>query len=129
MIETEQKVIGGAVYTATQLPARQALRLKTKILKMFGQSLSKIFQTHDEKTIEDSILAALPTFFCDVDERQFESLVLELLRGVRKDGVELTESIIDLEFAGKIYELYEVIWFVIDLNYRTFWKGGITGKR
>ena len=43
MIQTKEKQIHGAVYSVTQLPARRALRLKAKLLRLFGPALAHLF--------------------------------------------------------------------------------------
>lgn len=137
MIRTEQKVIDGSVYTATQFPARYALRLKAKLIKIFGSPLTQILFPEgkplenilDYELKKDDIVKAIPLLFENLDEKTFDSLIIEILSGVRKEGVELTANVIDLEFSGELHTLYKVIWFVIELNYGSFWKRGITGSQ
>lgn len=108
MIETKEKIIDGSVYTVTQLPARRALKLKAKLLKNFGSLLFA----------NDSSSNAWYNF----DENQFESLCLEMIQGVRKDGVELTPATFDLEFAGNVAGIYKMLLFVIEVNYSNFFS-------
>src|SRR5271163_3077493 len=110
MIETKEKVIDGAVYSVTQLPARRALRLKAKLIKLFGVM---IFGK------ESSNFQAL----CQsLDENQFESICMEMIQGVRKNGVELVPATFDLEFAGDMAGVYKMLLFVIEVNYANFFS-------
>jgi hypothetical protein len=127
MIQTKEKQIKGAVYSVTQLPARRALRLKAKLLRLFGPALAQLLLPGGSN---DSIsglpfskaeaVRAVESLMAQLDDKTFESLVLELCQGVRKDGMELTESVIDVEFAGDLGTLMQVLWFVIDCNFGSF---------
>lgn len=126
MIETQEKEINGNRYSVTQMTARRALRMKAKLLKQFGTALAEIFLPSEDKPIEGAgfskkeAVSALQALSCELDERAFELLVMELLSGVRKDGVELTEAIVDMEFAGDLATLFKVIWFVLEVNFSSF---------
>jgi len=143
MIKTEEKFIGGARYMVTQLPARRALRLKAKLLKILGAPIAQLFMSDDPKKpteiigadgkpemciYKDDVVKALPILFANLDEKTYESLILELMQGVRKDGMELNESLIDTEFAGELNVLLQVVWFVIEMNFGSFFQGGVIGS-
>jgi len=126
MIETREKFIEGATYTVTQLPARRAIKLKARLIKLFGPVMAQIFitatATSAEEQKKNGLVKAIEILGNHIDENQFESLLVELLNGVRKNGVELTPSVIDLEFAGDIATLYQVAWFVIEVNFANFFS-------
>lgn len=133
MIETREQLINGSRYTVTQMTARRALRMKAKLIKMFGKPLSHFFFPSEEGNIpgmqfsRNSALTAIESLCETMDDKSFESVLMELLQGVRKEGMELTEAIIDLEFAGDLSTLYQVIWFVLEANYANFFQAmGIT---
>lgn len=143
MIKTEEKFIGGSNYMVTQLPARRALRLKAKLLRILGAPIAQLFMNEEPSkpmTIEDSegvkhfclykedVVKALPMLFSNLDDKTYELLILELLQGVRKDGMELTESLIDNEFAGELNVLLQVVWFVIEVNFGSFFSEGVIGS-
>ena len=124
MIETREKLIDGATYSVTQLPARRALKLKAKLIKLFGPVLAQFFITVTEKNGEDQkksdLVRAVEILGSSIDENSFESLVVELLNGVRKNGMELTPATIDIEFAGDMAGIYQVCLFVIEVNFSNF---------
>ena len=157
-IETKEKKIGEAVYSVTQLPARRSLRLKAKLIKMFGTSITQLLLTGTEsaeksldemsKKERENFLSVNPVDRCQInemrkssvvkgiqllaetiDEKVFDELIGELLQGVRRDGVELTSSVIDHVFAGELMTLYHVIWFVLEVNYADFFALGGIGNR
>lgn len=126
MISAKKKTIDGSEYMVTQMTARQALKMQAKLLKLLGPCLGEAISamlTKDDKTgLSRSLMALAST----VDEKTFDGLVFELLVGVRKDGVELRDGEINLEFAGALNTLYKVIAFVLEANYSDFWaEGGI----
>lgn len=156
MIETKEKRIGEATYAVTQLPARRALRLKAKLLKLFGPAVIQILLTSeepqekiDEMTAEQlssqlaispvdtykiqdmrkaAIVRGVQLLVANLDDKTFDELCLEVLQGVRRDGQELNSGIIDHVFAGHLRELYEVIYFVLEVNYADFFGMSPTGS-
>lgn len=126
MIETREKNIDGATYTVTQLPARRALRLKARLIKLFGPVIAQFFIASTENTSEEAkkadIVKAIEILGSHIDENSFENLITDMLSGVRKNGLELTPATIDLEFAGNMAGIYHVIFFVIEVNFSNFFQ-------
>lgn len=114
MIETKEKEIGGAVYTVTQLPARRALKLKAKLLKLFGPALTQILllsndaeeKKPDEMTTDElasqlsmnpvdkyriadlrkgGMVKGVQLLVSNLDDKTFDELCVEILQGVRRD--------------------------------------------
>jgi hypothetical protein len=124
-IETREKEINGSVYAVTQLPARRAIRLKARLVKLIGPIFAQIYLTIEKKSDQEqkaNIINAIENFSSHMNEQEFENLVVDILQGVRKNGVELVPAIIDLEFAGDMVTLYQVIWFVLEVNYADFFS-------
>jgi hypothetical protein len=53
---------------------------------------------------------------------------LELLQLTRIDGKEINEAVFDSEFAGNLFFMYKVIFFVIEVNYKDFFDKSGIGK-
>lgn len=125
MIETIEKEINGATYVVTQLPARRAIRLKAKLIKLFGPALAQmILQTssEDESQNKNSLVSAIESLAASLDPVEFENLIVEILQGCRKNGKELLPQIIDLEFAGDMESLYKLLMFILEVNYANFFS-------
>jgi hypothetical protein len=126
MIETKEKQIDGATYTVTQLPARRAIRLKARLIKLFGPVFAQFFLAVSENVSDDQrkqdIVKSIEILGAHIDENSFESLVMDLLVGVRKNGMELSPATIDLEFAGDMAALYQLLFFVIEVNFSNFFS-------
>lgn len=122
MIEVKEKMINGDNYVVTQLPARRAIKLKAKLIRLFGPVLAQIFISDSDEDVsgKTKLVKAVEVFASHLDENVFENLIVEILAGVRKNGIELTPPTIDLEFAGDMATLYQVIFFVIEVNFSNF---------
>lgn len=116
-IQTIEKEINGAVYSCTQLPARRAIKLKAKLIKLVGPTLAQLFSDGEGAK---SKVAAVELLANALDESNFSDLIVEILAGVRKNGMELQPAIIDLEFAGDFATLYHVVWFALEVNFASF---------
>ncbi len=129
MIETLEKVIGESNYMVTQMPAMRAVRMQARLLKLLGPSFAAMVAAGDKENPDSCLPLAVQLLADKLDEKTFESLVLELLQGVRKDGQELNRSKIDLDFAGHLNDLYLVLQFVLEVNFSDFFQeGGIIAE-
>ena len=108
MIETREKLIDGATYLVTQLPARRAIKLQTKLIKLLGS----LFISNDSTSFQSMLL--------NLNENDFEALCMEMIQGVRKNNVELTPATFDLEFAGDMAGLYKLLFFIVEVNFSNF---------
>jgi hypothetical protein len=126
MIETFEKQIGNSSYMITQLPARRALKLQAKMLKLLGPSAALIFAAaaKDLDSADNAIPQAVRLLSDQLDDKTFDLFVMELLQGVRKDGVELTDKTVDFEFAGNLNELFLVLQQVLEVNFGDFFQEG-----
>lgn len=119
MIQTIEKEIGGSKYAVTQFTARRALRLQAKLIKVLGPFLFEI-SVNQSKAME--LLSS------SISEDTLETLVIEILMSTRKNGIELTSPTIDIEFAGEIGTLFEVVMFALEVNFENFWQALGIGK-
>ncbi len=128
MIKAEDKVINGSTYTVTQMTARKALAMQAKLMKLIGPSAG-VMLSQSGKSIteaEQCLPQAILMLVNQLDEKTFDSLVMELMQGVRKDNFELTPQVLDMEFAGNLNTLFLVLQFVLEVNFGDFFlPGGI----
>lgn len=133
MIETLETEINGATYSVTQMTARKALRMQARLLKLLGPAASVIIVAASKKKSDDGEISddadnAIPlavTHLVDqLDEKNFDALVLDLLVGVRKNNMELTPQIIDIEFSGDLNSLFLLLKFVLEVNFSDFFEAG-----
>ncbi len=149
MIETTTRHIDGYVFETSQFPARRAFKYQTRLIKILAplagllgnvkigdtQKKSKINSHKVNKESDvDSLLdkdidfSKLGDFAISLDEEKTMDFVMELLSTTRIDDKEITESVFDLEFAGRIDLVYKVLIFVLEANYKSFFVNGGIGK-
>lgn len=132
MIETKHKSIDGKRVTVSQFPARRALALKIKLLKLFGpalaQMLGKVKSLTGGKLLDgslDEFSPAIDKLTAAMEPDQFVDLVMELLAMTRIDDKEATSNF-DMDFAGNLPFMYKVLFFVLEVNFGNFFgKSGI----
>lgn len=126
MIETFEKQINNSTYMVTQLPARRALKLQAKLLKLLGPAASELFlaAAKDIHNADSAIPKAISLLVNELDDKTFDVFIMEMIQGVRKDGIELNEKTVDIEFAGKLNELFLVVQYVLEVNYGDFFQEG-----
>lgn len=128
MIETKEKEINGVLYSVTQLPARRALRLQSKLVKLLGSSVANLFS---EGSTNKDLLKAFPKAVTalsnQLDEKSFDNLVNELVEyNLRIDGKEFNIRDFDLFFSGKLNDLFLLLAFILQVNFMDFFlTGGI----
>lgn len=124
MIQTKEKMIGESKYMVTQMTALRAVRMQARLLKLLGPSFAAMISASDKSNPDSCLPTAVALLADKLDEKSFENLVLDLMRGVRKDGSELTQSDLDIEFAGNLNELFLVMQFVLEVNFSDFFQEG-----
>ena len=124
MIETKDKTIGDSVYSVTQMPGLTALRMQSKLLKLVGPSFAQMVASAGSKSLDSGLASAASLLFNQLDPDTFENLVKDLLKGVRKDGKEIDKNILNMDFAGNLNELFQVLQYVIEVNYADFFQDG-----
>jgi hypothetical protein len=125
-IETLTKIIGNNEYMVTQLPARRALRLQAKLVKLLGPSAALMIAnaSKDPENADDCLPQAVTLIVNQLDEKTFDQLVIEMLQQTRKNGMELNEKAVDSEFAGNLNELFLVLQYVLEVNFGDFFQEG-----
>lgn len=133
MIETLETEINGNIYTVTQMTARKALRMQAKLLKLLGPAASVILlacsKSKEENgeistEVDNAIPLAVTHLVDQLDDKTFDALVMELIQGVRKNNVELTPPIFDLEFSGDLNTLFILLKFILEVNFSGFFQEG-----
>lgn len=124
MIETKEKYIDGHKYTVTQFPARRALTLKTKLVKLVAPSLFTAMsgQKQGASVLDMPLDKAINMLVERLDEDHLINLIFELLASTRRDGKELNESHFNMVYAGNFGELYKALFFILEVNFGSFFQ-------
>lgn len=103
--------IGDETYIINPFLTTKGLRIKAKLVKYLGTSLSSALNAEDESTIIDLIA----NVFSEITEDQFVELVRDILSNVTKNGMPID---FDKEFALNYTNLYKLIKEVLEYNYK-----------
>lgn len=112
MVKNSQKIINidDDTYVINAFLASKGLRIKAKLIKYAGTSLSDALGAEDESTIIDLISKV----FTDMTEDQYVELVKEIMSGVTKNNMAID---FDKEFQLNYGNLFKMIKEVLQFNY------------
>lgn len=127
MIETKEVLLNSKKFLVTQFMAREGLKLQFRLVKQLGPMMGSIASDLllDGKIDAVVIAKALSQ---RIDEDACFSLVMDLLKNVKFKNQDLREIDFDVVFAGDYKTLYELLYFIIDLNYGNFFGVGGIGN-
>ena len=121
-IETRNKTIDGMKITVSQFPGVTGFKMQAKLLKYFSPLLA-IFKSGDgeasllDREINLDSVMQFSESLCNDGALEF---VFELLQLTRIDGVEMSETLFNEKFAGKLPTMYKILWFVLEVNFKSF---------
>jgi len=126
MISTKEKLIDDRNIMVTSYPGRRALTNKTRLIKLLGSSVARLFSS-DEPEFE-MLGTAIDILVEKISPDELTKFMLELLCSTRIDGKEITETTFDNEFSGNLPLMYKILWFTLEVNYGNFFAEGGIGK-
>lgn len=133
-IKTEEKEIDGNKYKVSAFAGRESFKIKIKLVKLLAPAMAVLVDSLGKKDsiadvdimnidfekVGDAVLKLTE----HMSEDDFVNFVLRMLSKSRKNGVEITASLFDLEFAGNLTTVYKLLFFVIQVNYPDFFQLG-----
>lgn len=144
-IKTKTKEIGGYSVEVTQFTGREGFKVKTKLLKLLIPSLGALAgavpkgsSVLDADISGEVVSRAMSAITDQLDEDDFLSFVLRMLQSTRvsvKDAsgnrsmVVIRPEVFDIEFAGHFEIVYEILAFVLEVNYGSFFEMGGIGTK
>jgi uncharacterized protein YidB (DUF937 family) len=148
MTNKEQKiVIDGVTFQVAPFMAVEGLRLKAHLVRIFGPALGELLGGIDGTKVGsiadislggDGIAKGLEKLLEQLDEAGFEALVKRLLTNVIASWTEGGksrsisfgqdfETAMQLVFLGRLFSIYELIIFVLKVNYPDFFDKVVSG--
>jgi hypothetical protein len=127
MIQTKEKIIDGKTIMVTQFAGRRAVEYKARLIKLLGSSFARLF-TADMKFAFSAFTEAIDALTDRIQPGELVNFMQELLQSSRIEGKEITATIFDSEFAGNMPLLYKILWFVLEVNYGSFFGEAGIGK-
>jgi hypothetical protein len=128
-VQTETRVIGGRNYRVTQLTALKARALFVRLVKMVGPMVAALLGSGNARgflEMEGKELGPMIVNFCERisdEELDFFCSVLgeqSQIVNERGEGAIMTRNIIDVEFAGRLMDLFKWLAFALEVNFTDF---------
>jgi hypothetical protein len=140
-------VIDGVTFQVAPFMAVEGLRLKARLVRTFGPALGELLGGIDGKKAggigdislgSDGIARGLEKLLERLDEDGFEALVRRLLANViaiwpeggKSRSISFGqdfETATQLVFLGRLFSIYELIVFVLKVNYPDFFDKVVSG--
>jgi len=143
-IESKTTTIENRKIVVTTFPAREGLRVKTKLVKLAAPSIFSLMGAVDtssaaakdptkdsigSRDVDMSVVGdSIQGLMDRLGEEEIIKLIFEMLRYTKLDGKDIDEELFDVEFAGEYVLLYKILQFVIEVNH-FFGKTGIGALR
>ena len=124
-LKKEELKLGDHTFVVTQWNATKAMVMKLKIGKYFGKGL-EVLTTGEGKSFRQLFMAALPVILENNDPEEFVDFIKVVLSGILVDGKQMNDLLFDMTFTDNIAHVYEVLWFVIKVNYSDFFEYVLT---
>lgn len=136
MYEAKSKEIDGLNVVVTEWPARKALMTKLRLSRIVTPSIGELIggaNSINQDSLLDSdvdlekVGSAIGTLMSDLTDDQFKWLIKIMMSCVHVDDMDMSdEKNFDVKFAGSLASFYKIVWFVLEVNYGSFFgKGGI----
>jgi hypothetical protein len=145
MFEAESKTVNEIPFKVVPFPAAKALRLQHKLVKIIGPAFGRLIGSLSSGDTDQvgkvslgnikidgfEVSQALESLFSQLSEDEFMSLIKELFSGVScevtRDGKSVLidfqenfEARLDIVFQRKLFTIYPVIFFVLEVNFPDF---------
>jgi hypothetical protein len=150
MFEAESKTINEIPFKVVPFPAAKALRLQHKLIKIIGPAFGRLIGSLSSENTQVGAVSlgnvridgfevsqALESLFNQLNEDEFMLLVKELFSGVSCEVTREGKTVLidfqdkfeerfDIVFQRKLFTIYPVIFFVLEVNFPDFF-GGLEG--
>lgn len=119
MSETKTTEIGGNTYAVTLFTTSTSIKLLRRLVKVLGPSLAALFEGTSEFSLDDSgpITKAMSLLSDNIDKDDVVELLKDLVKNTRRNGSEIN---FDIDFRGKLTELFQLSVFIVKENYGNF---------
>jgi len=120
--ETFTTEINGNEYSYTQLSAKNSLLLKFELAGIIGEATAVIVSAlgkEDEEQIE-LLTKAMTKVFKDNKPEKVLSLIERIFVPAFINGERIN---IDTHYQGELAEMYQVLFWVLKMEYESFFKG------
>lgn len=127
---TAEKKFGEETFQTRHLPPTEAQRLLLRISKLAGPLITEVIAAiaslnPDQQARDSQAIIAFGKFLTDVDADEAEQLVHYLISQVKIKNVQhgyYEDIVFDVHFADNLIRAWQVAWWVLEVNYRSFYS-------
>ncbi len=127
----DKKMINGHSYYVRQLPPTKALPLKYELTRILGKALPSLLTAKgkDDEVQAEAFGKALDSIFNSVNPEELMALIKRVVETATRDGKRIMDGMgseaisFDEAFQDEYSEMYQVFFFVLEVNYGNFIKG------
>lgn len=127
----DKKEINGHNYYVRQLPPTKALPLKYELAKILGTAIPSLLsgKGKDSDVQAEAFGKALDSIFNSVSPDQLMALIKRVVETATRDGQRIMDGSgentisFDEAFIDDYQEMYQVFFFVLEVNFGNFIKG------
>jgi hypothetical protein len=126
---TDDGVATDLVFSVTQLPPSRALKLSARLGRVLGSALGELVEAGAGGSFSAMDITALGGAFqklcAQLDDSEVDGLVSALLESVTFKTSQLTKNLSDIVFAGHLREFFQLLIFVVRVNFKDFFIGAL----
>ena len=131
MIGSETKTIGDSTYTVRQLTATPAVTLLTRLTKLIGPSFGALSAGEN---VGEKVSSAVNLLASRLDEAEVSDIIKKLIACVEletggESSVALSKVFESHFHGGNLSELFQLLGFVLEVNYSDFFAGFASVKK
>jgi len=119
----EKKDINGSEYYCVQWPASKALKMKFRMVQLFGDSFSKLASLATEEDQGAALSSFVGSLFDKSSPDEVFSFLKEVIQSVSRNGVRMSDTLFEEAYSNNLKEFYQTVAFVLKLNYSDFLGG------
>jgi len=140
MARTEhKKVINGNEWTVWPWDGMHGIRMQARIAPLIkgvagpvGNAVRKAKGTSQKEIMEalldldiDTVVNAI---FQNIDDQKTPQLIRDMMHGARVNGNDMSmDRPFNEHFAGNYAELYQGLWFILEVNFGELFSRGLSG--
>lgn len=134
-----EKQIEGNLVSVVPFTARKGLNLQIRLVKVLGPAIkevitpdvvSKIQSGDKDFTISfDKIVSAFQSVLSGPNSEDLLALIVELMANVTLNGQQMTENNFDIVFVDNYTLMYQIAYFVVEVNFASLLKMGSIGSQ
>jgi hypothetical protein len=133
-----EKQLEGNLVSVVPFTARKGLNLQLRLVKVIGPAIKEVITPDvvakmksgdkDFSVSFDKIVSAFQSVLSGPDSADLFNLIVELMANVTLNGQQMTENNFDIMFVDEYALMYQIVYFVLEVNFASLLKMGSIGN-